>query len=93
MRQTIPQTPAEREGVRLIERPDGFYWQSREDGREYGPFATLVEAMQDLQGIDEEAPEAGETLAEAEAEIGIPDGIDPETGERADQDGSHLEEH
>ena len=46
--------------------------------REYGPFATLLEAVQSMQA-DGEAPEP-ETLEEAEAEIGIAD-YGPDTGE------------
>jgi len=30
----------------VIQRPDGFYWKDDEDDREYGPFATLLEAGQ-----------------------------------------------
>jgi hypothetical protein len=30
----------------VIRRPDGFYWKDDEDDREYGPFATLLEAGQ-----------------------------------------------
>lgn len=93
MRQTIPETAAIRDDARVIERPDGFYWQSRLDGREYGPFATLLEAMQDLAIVGEdEAPAPGETLAEAEAELGISDWVDPDTGEPGEEDGVRIEE-
>ena len=93
MKQVIPETSAQFDATRLIDRPDGFYWQEREGGREYGPFATLLEAVQDMQAVDGEALEPGETLQEAEAEIGIADWTDPETGEPAEEDGVHLEEH
>ena len=43
--------------------------------------------------IDEEGPQPGESLQEAEAEIGINDWIDSETGEPAEgQSPPHLEE-
>jgi hypothetical protein len=92
MTQIIPETPPEFDRTRITERPDGFYWQAKDDGREYGPFATLLEAMQSMQA-DDGAPEPGETLAEAEAEIGIADFVDPDKGEPAEESRPHLEEH
>jgi len=93
MTQIIPQTPADYDRTRIIERPDGFYWQAKEDGREYGPFATLLEAVQDMQSSEETAFEPGETLKEAEAEIGMSDWIDPDTGEPAEEDRTRTEDH
>jgi len=94
MKQVILETPPEYDETRVVERPDGFYWQTKDGAREYGPFATLLEAVQDMQAQpEEEVLEPGETLEEAEAEIGISDWIDPETGEPAEQDGRYLEEH
>jgi hypothetical protein len=76
--------PADGERGRIIERPDGFYWQDELDGKMYGPFPTLLAAMQDMQNEDEEGEfEEGESLEEAEAEIGITGWIDPDTGEPA----------
>jgi hypothetical protein len=66
---------------RVIERPDGFYWLNEATGKQYGPFPTLLAAVQDKQGTgDGEELEEGESLEEAEAEIGISDWIDPDTG-------------
>lgn len=62
--------------------PRRFYWQSK-SGKEFGPFPTLLEAIQDMQYRDNPEVEPGETLAEAEADLGIADWIDPETGEPA----------
>ena len=93
MRQVIPQTPPDDERRRVIERPDGFYWQSKDSGRENGPFATLREAEQDMLGYDEGAPEPGETPQEAESEIGMADWIDPETGEPAEEERPHIDDH
>jgi len=76
----------------ITKRPDGFYWRANDGGREYGPFATLREAEQSMQAEDQ-APEPGETLAEAESEIGIADFADPETGEPAEESRPRLEEH
>jgi len=93
MTQAIPITPAEFDRSRILERPDGFWWQAKDGGREYGPFATLVEAVDDMQSADNGAPEPGETLQEAEAEIGIAEYLDPETGEPAEEERPRLEEH
>lgn len=93
MTQVIPQTPPDYDRTRIIERPDGFYWQSKDGGREYGPFATLLEAVQDMSGYEDSAPEPGETPQEAEDEIGIADWIDPETGEPAEEERPRIEEH
>jgi hypothetical protein len=80
---TIPQTPPDDETARVIERPDGFYWQEEFSDRIFGPFPTLLEAVQDMQNQNESDFEEGESLEEAEAEIGISNWIDPETGEPA----------
>jgi hypothetical protein len=93
MTQVIPETPPDYDRTRIVERPDGFYWQSKEGGREFGPFASLLEAVQDMEAGGEGAAEPGETLAEAEDEIGIADYKDPDTGELAEEQRPRLEEH
>ena len=92
-KKTIPETVPDYDRTRIIERPDGVYWRPRGANREYGPFDTLLEAVQDMQLADDEAAEPGETLEEAEAEIGIADWIDPESGEPAEEGRPRLEEH
>ena len=87
---TIPQTPSNYDRTRVIERPDGFYWQDKLDGEEYGPFQTLIEAVQDMQDQADTGYEEGESLGEAEAEIGIADWTDPETGQPAEGLRPHL---
>ena len=84
MKQVIPETAPDFAEASVIERPDGFYWAPKKGGREYGPFQTLREAMQDMQTFDEEELEPGETLEEAEAEIGVSEWVDPESGDLAD---------
>ncbi|OGS99777.1 MAG: hypothetical protein A3F73_13515 [Gallionellales bacterium RIFCSPLOWO2_12_FULL_59_22] len=86
----IPQTPADYEQARVIERPDGFYWQDKFTGKMYGPFATLLGAMQDVQDQVDTGYEEGESLEEAEAEIGIASWTDPETGQPAESLQPHL---
>jgi hypothetical protein len=84
--ETIPQTPPDFESTRVIERPDGFYWQDELTGKFFGPFPTLLEAVQDMQyQSDSDSDfEEGESLEDAEEEIGISTWIDPETGEPAE---------
>ena len=45
-----------------------------------------------MQASDGGAPEPGETVQEAEAEIGIADWIDPETGAPAEEERPHIED-
>ena len=93
MTKPTAENPPDTDRGRVIERPDGYYWQDKLDGRMYGPFRTLQGAMQDMQNEDEEGEfEEGETLEEAEAEIGINDWIDPDTGEPAMGTSPHYEE-
>lgn len=68
----------------IVKRPDGYYWIATDGRRELGPFASYEEALADMQAADAEAPEPGESLQEAESELGIADWIDPETGEPAE---------
>ena len=78
------------EQARLIERPDGYYWQNKFTEKLYGPFATLIEAMEDTQYQEDSDYEEGESLLEAEAEIGIADWVDPDTGQLAEDSAPHL---
>jgi hypothetical protein len=88
----IPATSADYDSTHIIERPDGFYWQSIAGGREYGPFPSLIEAVEDMESSDSEI-EVGESLQEAEDEIGIAAWIDPETGQPAEESIPNLDNH
>lgn len=79
----VPETV---DGLReqILKRPDGYYWIAPGGKQEFGPFASLDDALADMQASDAEAPEPGESLSEAESELGISDWIDPETGEPAE---------
>jgi hypothetical protein len=77
----IPDT----DNSQVIERPDGFYWLDETSAKEYGPFPTLLDAMQDMQSGEEDDYEEGLSLNEAESEIGISDWINPDTGEPAEE--------
>jgi len=92
MTQAIPETAPDYDRTRIVERPDGVYWQAKDGEREYGPFATLLEAVQDMEASDA-GLEPGETLEEAEGEIGISDYIDSETGLPAEDGVPRLEDH
>ena len=96
MPQSIPTTPAAFDSARIIERPDGFYWESLESGREYGPFATLVETVLDMQSISDDEEVEGDDaddLREAGEALGVPEWIDPETGHLADDEWTRTEDH
>ncbi len=86
----IAQTPPGYEQARVIERPDGFYWQDKQTDELSGPFPTLLDAMQDIQDHTDTGYEEGESLEEAEAEIGIANWTDPETGQPAESLQPHL---
>ena len=68
----------------ITHRPDGWYWQTVDGRQEFGPFASQEDALADMRGGDPEDLAPGETLQEAESEIGIADWIDPDTGEPAE---------
>jgi len=93
MKKVIPEAPPEYDKARVVERPDGFYWQSRESGKESGPFQTLLEAVEDMQYSADSDYEPGESVEQAESEIGISDWVDPDTGELAEELTPRIEDH
>ena len=81
----LPSLPPEPESPgEIVSRPDGYHWLAPDGRQEFGPFRTLAQARAYRDAFEEDAPSPGETLQEAEAEIGIADWIDPETGEPAE---------
>ncbi|MBI5439442.1 MAG: hypothetical protein HY936_10965 [Nitrosomonadales bacterium] len=88
MTTSIPQT--HHNHARVIERADGFYWQDKVTDELCGPFPTLIEAMQDMQDQSDTDYGEGESLAEAETDIGISNWVDPETGEASEDLQLHL---
>ena len=81
---------------RVLERPDGFYWESKATKELRGPFATRAEADADLLAggeADSEFDPEAETLQEAESELGISEWIDPDTGGPAEDNVPHIEDH
>ncbi|MFA6312716.1 MAG: hypothetical protein WCV99_22120 [Sterolibacterium sp.] len=81
--------------ARIIERPDGFYWQDKQTDEEFGPFEQFLEAVADMEASlgSDDPLEMAEGLKEAEEEIGIADWIDPDTGEPAEESVPHIEDH
>ena len=78
----------------ILKRPDGFYWQKKA-GELRGPFVTRAEAEGDrlAGGASEGEFETGESLQEAESEIGVAEWIDPDTGGPAEDSVPRIEDH
>jgi len=77
----------------IVERPDGYYWQALDSHQEAGPFESYELAQADRDAVGDEALSPGDTLQQAEHEIGIADWIDAETGEPAEGESPpHLQE-
>lgn len=82
----IPQASRDYDNTCVIERPDGFFWYDKsESNKVFGPFSTLLEAIQDMEYNADSDYEPGETLEEAEDEIGVSGWVDPETGELGEE--------
>lgn len=86
-------SPEEAPRGHVVERPDGFYWEEQGEEKAYGPFPTRVEAQDDMLSAGGEDLEPGESLQEAESELGISDWIDPDTGGPAEDNVPHIEDH
>src|SRR5262245_28775040 len=88
-------SPKEETQGRILQRPDGFYWESKETKELRGPFETRAEAEADrlAGGAAEEEFERNDTLQEAESELGISEWIDPDTGGPAEDNIPRLEDH
>lgn len=65
-------------------RPDGWYWLDGDATTGFGPFASRAEAQADRDRYAEDDLSEGETLQEAEQELGLADWIDPDTGAPAE---------
>jgi hypothetical protein len=88
-----PAGAAAGEEAPLVEHPDGHYWLAPDGTQEFGPFRSRDAARADRDRYNEEAPSEGETLQEAEREIGLNDWVDAETGSLAEgQSPPHLDE-
>jgi hypothetical protein len=89
----IPESAVAADEAVIVEHPDGYYWLGPDGDNEFGPFESRLAAQADRDRFNEEAPIEGETVQEAEREIGLNDWIDAETGAPAEgQSPPHLEE-
>lgn len=80
---------------RILQRPDGYYWESKQTKELRGPFETRAEAEADLLagGAPAEEFEPNDTLEEAESELGISQWIDPDSGVPAEDNVPRIEDH
>ena len=88
--------PAALDNDRIVQRADGFYWESKSGGEPHGPFPTLAEAEADMLAggaTEGDGVEQGESLQEAESELGIAEWIDPDTGGPAEDNVPRIEDH
>ena len=92
MRPSAPDAPPGADDRQVFKRSDGFYWRDAGTGAVFGPFATRAQAQSDLESGADAELEPGETLREAEEEIGIADWVDPETGEPAEERRPRIED-
>ena len=92
-RKKAAEAPPEENRVRFIERPNGVYWQAEAGGPERGPFATIDAAAANAEGREDTGYEPGESVSEAESEIGIAEWIDPDTGAPAEESVPRIEDH
>lgn len=91
--ETVAPPPVGDSDPDLVERPDGWYWVAPDGRDQFGPFDSRTLARGDRDRYNEQAPSEGETVQEAEREIGIADWIDAETGAPAEgQSPPHFEE-
>jgi hypothetical protein len=78
----------------LVQHPDGWYWLADGGRQQFGPFETAEQARADmLAAADDEDLEPGESLQEAEDELGLATWIDPDTGALAEATRTRIEEH
>ena len=76
-----PEDPdAERLG-RIRERPDGYHWIDVEGRQEFGPFATLQEALADMD--DENDGDSDFDSADNDSDLGLDVGFQ---SDRCDED-------
>jgi hypothetical protein len=77
----------------LVQHPDGWYWLGADGRQQFGPYASTEEARAAMNAAIDEDIEPGETLLEAEQELGIADWLDPDTGEPAEETHTRIEDH
>lgn len=77
----------------LVQHPDGWYWLTPDGRQQFGPYEHAADARAAMDAAAEDALECGETLDEAERELGLAEWIDPDTGELAEDSRTRIEDH
>jgi hypothetical protein len=77
----------------LVQHPDGWYWLTPDGRQQFGPYVNAEDAIAAMNAAAEDALECGETLDEAERELGLAEWIDPDTGELAEDSRTRIEDH
>jgi hypothetical protein len=77
----------------VVHRPDGWYWLGEDGRQEFGPYASADEARAEMHAAEDEALEPGESLLEAEDELGLAGWVDPDTGALAEDVHTRIEDH
>lgn len=77
----------------VIQHPDGWYWLAERGSQQFGPFASAADALADMHAAADDGLEPGETLEEAEDELGVAGWVDPDTGELAEESHARIEDH
>jgi hypothetical protein len=92
LRRELPAEGASTSEPQVVRHPDGYYWLS--DLHEVGPFASLDDARADMQAAEMAEPgvEPGETLEQAEDDIGVDKWIDPDTGAPSEEQRPRIED-
>ena len=78
---------------RLVEHPDGIYWIAPDGHQQFGPFASVEEALADMEVDEADLEAAPPSLEEVEDALGIASWIDPETGAPPEDTNTRLEDH
>jgi hypothetical protein len=89
----VTTAPSDETSSRVVARPDGFYWVADDGRQEFGPFPTAAQALAALLEGIETALEPEQSVSEVEAEIGVSEWVDPETGQPAEEVITRLEDH
>ncbi|MBZ5696885.1 MAG: hypothetical protein LAN36_16180 [Acidobacteriia bacterium] len=91
MKKAAPELHMNHGVTKVMERAGGFYWKFKAASKEFGPFATLLDAITDMEADDDAGCGYGESPDDAE--IGITMWMDPETGLPPEAAILHLEEY
>ena len=92
MRRRWP-TPRCPTAARWCATPMATTGSRRTASRSSAPSPRVQEALDDMNAAGDEGIEPGETLQEAEQELGLADWVDADTGELAEETGTRLEDH